>query len=73
MSDRGCSCAKPGETDPRCVAHGDNPEVCWSCLGTGTVLNRQSGPYGIDIARSKCRTCKGTGAARAALGGTDHE
>ena len=34
---RGCTCAKPGETDRACIAHGDNPTVCARCLGSAVV------------------------------------
>ena len=56
----GCTCAKPGEIDPNCVAHGTNPTICSECLGSGRVWNMQGGPYGIGR-RAKCRTCGGTG------------
>ncbi len=56
----GCTCAKPGEVDPGCIAHGRNPTVCSDCLGSGTVWAMQGGPYGIG-SRGKCLVCNGTG------------
>lgn len=61
---RGCTCAKPGEVDPACVAHGLKPSVCWNCLGTGTVKYRQGGPHGIDQGMTRCPTCRGSGLAK---------
>jgi hypothetical protein len=56
----GCTCAKPGETDPKCIAHGNDPTVCPRCLGVGVVWYPQGGPHGIG-SRSKCDLCGGSG------------
>jgi DnaJ-class molecular chaperone len=56
----GCTCAKPGEIDPACIAHGDHPTVCANCLGSGKAWAMQGGPYGIG-SRGKCWVCQGTG------------
>jgi DnaJ-class molecular chaperone len=56
----GCTCAKPGEVDLNCVAHGRNPSVCSECLGSGQTWHMQGGPHGIGR-RGRCHRCGGTG------------